>query len=115
MSKIDVLFVGCGLKPEVMTIINDLQSYQELVDGWIQTVYCYKRKYVLVCNEEGMMLHLPPNARLDYQDGEYWTTIYGDFFIASLIETEDGEDFGSIDEEDIPYMLEHIHLIGKRY
>ena len=114
MEKIEVLYIKCGKHPEVIKIDDDLVAYQELVDGWIDNVYPYKRDYVLVCNDEGLILHFPPNAKLEYEDGGM-TIIYGDFFIAKIIDTEEGSCYGSISDADIPYLLSQIHLIGKRF
>ena len=115
MKTINVLFIKCGKQPEIIEINDDLTSYQELVEGWIENVYPYKRDFVLVCNEEGIPLGLCPNLYLEYERSTGLTPIFGDVFIASLVETEEGTEYGSVKEEDVPYLMGQIHLIGKRF
>lgn len=54
-----------GKVPEVKDIgdPNDLGSLQELVGGYIEIVAFPMKGTVLVCNEDGKRLRLPPNFR----------------------------------------------------
>lgn len=105
MEKIKVLFVGVGQDPKVMEIENTLEAKQELVGGYIEMVTPVWRDFgetaVIICNEEGKLLRLKPNAYLltDEVFGIPYDVICGDFLIVDA--PEDSEDFGSLSDEQI--------------
>ena len=77
-SDIAVLLYQIGEAPRPKFIPNTLEAMQELVGGYIETV-TLEDGLVLVCNEEGRMNDLSPNASVTTPYGRQ--SIYGDFFI----------------------------------
>lgn len=74
-----VLWCRVGKQPELLKIDGSLKSMQNLVGGLIEPVYCFDDdKAVLLCNEEGLILQLPLNRKIN---GHF---IFGDFFICGL-------------------------------
>ncbi len=64
-GKIRILYKEVGQAPKMMTIDNTLKVKQKLVGGLIEVVQ-YDEDVVLVCNEEGKLLNMPPNLIFDY-------------------------------------------------
>ncbi|MGN1299454.1 MAG: DUF3846 domain-containing protein [Candidatus Scatovivens sp.] len=64
-GKIRVLYKEVGQIPKMMLIDNTLRAKQKLVGGLIEVVQ-YDEDVVLVCNEEGKILNMPPNLVFDY-------------------------------------------------
>ena len=64
-GKIRILYKEIGKAPKMMTIDNTLKAKQKLVGGLIEVVQ-YDENVVLVCNEEGKLLNMPPNLIFDY-------------------------------------------------
>lgn len=78
------------------TIPHDLTVFQELVGGYIEVVPL-QEGYLLVCNEEGKLINLPPNRPLSLD------TIHGTFFVVGY----DGEeDFSSLTDEQVDELLQ---------
>ena len=73
-----------GKAPYVTDIGNDLRSMQQAVGGYIQAVYPYEEKVVLVCNEEGKLDGLPLNRALRDKDGDIYDVVAGNFFLAGI-------------------------------
>ena len=84
MSKpMRVLIVRPGATLPVTRIIDGtLESMQELVGGYIESVVLLPGKLVLICNEEGRLISLPYNRRMCGHD------IYGTFFLCRPDEDE---------------------------
>lgn len=83
-----------GIKePEIKEIPNDIKAFQAIVRGYIEVITFLKDRndILLVCNEEGKLLNLPPNRKVN---GD---TICGDFFIVRA----EGAEFVSLTELDI--------------
>lgn len=80
-----------GKPPEERIVEHDLKIMQEIVGGYIEAVGL-PNSYVLICNEEGLLLGLPENVR-------HWLNypIAGNFFIVKY----KGERFVSIPEDEI--------------
>ena len=76
--------------PEVVEIVDDLKTYQEIVGGYIE-VFPLWEGILCICNEEGKLKSLPPNFKF-YND-----IICGDVIFVS----EGGEDFLGLNEEQI--------------
>ena len=96
-EKITVLVVE-PMKDAYTKEICGLKEMQELVGGYIQIVPLSDTEPVLaVMNEEGKLLDLPYNRALTDENGIPYDIICGTFFIAS----EDGEDIGSLTEDQI--------------
>ena len=103
-EKIKVVAVRPRTAPEVIEIENALEPMQEFVGGYIEIldrVYIGGKRFVLVCNEEGKLNDLPLGRVLFDDDGNLIDIIYGNFFITK----EDGEEFGSLDDEEIEIVL----------
>jgi len=88
-SDIAVLLYETGEAPRPKFIPNTLEAMQELVGGYIETV-TLEDGLVLVCNEEGRMNGLSPNASITTRYGHQ--SIYGDFFICR----GEGEEFAGL-------------------
>ena len=83
---------------------------QEIVGGLIQPIYPYAEQVALVCNDEGLLLGLPFNRRVE---GGYGG-IVGTFFVCGLTE----DNFCSLTPEQIHRFKKRFHhaelLIGFR-
>lgn len=96
-ETIRVLKVEPGAVPEVVTIPNTLEAFQEAVGGYIEALGL-DCGVCLVCNEEGKLMGLPANRRLG---GDI---IAGTFLVVG--ET-DGE-FCSLGDADMAYYAEQF-------
>ena len=88
---IKILLKKVGKDPEVIEIRNTLEEKQRLVGGLIEVIPY--DDLLLICNEEGKLLNLPPNLIFEY---DY---IAGDCFLAGD-DFENG-DFKSLTDEEI--------------
>ena len=96
-----VIFKQPGREPEIIKIEKGLRAEQELVGGLIETVP-FTDKTILVCNEEGKLMGLPPNIRYGNND-----VIAGSFFIIG--DDEENCDFRSLTEEEINECINKIY------
>lgn len=94
---IRVLKVEPGTAPEIVTMPNTLDAFQEAVGGCIETVGL-DANTVLVCNEEGKLTGLPANRQAG---GDI---IAGTFLIVGA---EDGE-FCSLSDADAAHYAEQF-------
>ena len=79
-----------GKPAEVKHIEDTLESYQQIVGGYIETVRM-GAGILMVCNEEGKMMGLEANM--------FW---HGDIIVGTIIFVkDDGEKFGSLDKKQI--------------
>lgn len=83
----DILIVEPEKTPRMAAISGDLESLQKVVGGHIEAVYPYNDPVALVCNEEGKLIGLPLNRKIEDHD-----IIAGTFMICGLGE----EDFCSL-------------------
>ena len=91
---LNLLLVKPNELPKKITIKNTPKEKQKLVDGLIEYVYLPNcNDVVLICNEEGKLLGLPPNRDIGYD------IVCGDFLIVGD-DPELGED-RSLTEEQI--------------
>ena len=91
---LNLLLVKPNELPKKIIIKNNLKEKQKLVDGLIEYVYLPNcNDVVLICNEEGKLLGLPPNRDIGYD------IVCGDFLIVGD-DPELGED-RSLTEEQI--------------
>lgn len=91
--NLKVLLVKPNELPEVVNIKNTLEAKQELVGGLIEYTYIDGCDDVaVVCNEEGLLLHLPLNRDIGH------TIIAGNFYIVGD-DPELGEDRSLTDEQ----------------
>ena len=86
----DILIVEPEKTPRMAAISGDLESLQKVVGGYIEAVYPYNDLVALVCNEEGKLIGLPLNRKIEDHD-----IIAGTFMICGLGE----EDFCSLSPE----------------
>jgi hypothetical protein len=91
--------------PIVTTIKNDLETFQKLVDGYIEVVPLQAdSKVMLVLNEEGKFKGLEPNF--------FW---YEDLIVGTVVfvgfdeESEDG-DFISLTDEQLEEISDYLDL-----
>lgn len=90
-----VVIKRAGGYPVVTEVENTLETYQEIVGGWIETFpfYMFRQFGVLcVCNEEGKFRD---NCELNFiYKGDY---IFGDVFFVGV----DGEEFAGLTDRQI--------------
>ena len=86
----DILIIEPEKAPFKATISGDLKSLQDIVGGHIEAIYPYDDPVALVCNEEGKLIGLPLNRKIEDYD-----IIAGTFFICGL----GLEDFTSLSPE----------------
>ena len=96
-----VLLVRVGEEPKVVEIEDTLEAKQKLVGGYIEMCSppLHDDSAVIICNEEGKLLGLKPNAYLVNRDGDVYDVVCGDFFIVDA--PLDSEDFKSLSDEQI--------------
>ena len=63
-EKIRILYKEVGKEPQIMFIDNTLEAKQELVGGLIEVVPY--EDVLIICNEEGKLLNMPPNLVFEY-------------------------------------------------
>ena len=96
-KKLKVLVVRPHKYPVVEEIENKLETFQELVDGYIQVIYPWEDKVSLVCNDEGKIMGMDLNRELKDEDGNTYEIIAGTFFICGI----KGSGFCSLTDEQI--------------
>jgi hypothetical protein len=89
-KSMDVLIVEPEKSPRMASITGDLNSLQQVVGGCIEAVYPYDDPVAIVCHEEGKLIGLPLNRKLEDYD-----IIAGTFIVCGLGE----EDFDSLTPE----------------
>lgn len=89
-KSMDVLIVEPEKVPRMASITGDLNSLQQIVGGYIEAVYPYDDPVAIVCHEEGKLIGLPLNRKLEDYD-----IIAGTFIVCGLGE----EDFDSLTPE----------------
>lgn len=97
MEKIRVVVKPVGEVARIEYIENELEKFNEIVGGWIQT-FGLTDNTVIVCNEEGKLMGLETNLIIPCHGG-YKEEIVGNIVIVS-IKPADGE-FHSVTDEDI--------------
>lgn len=63
-KKIRILYKEVGKEPQIMFIDNTLEAKQKLVGGLIEVVPY--EDVLIICNEEGKILNMPPNLVFEY-------------------------------------------------
>ena len=63
-KKIRILYKEVGKEPQIMFIDNTLEAKQKLVGGLIEVVPY--EDVLIICNEEGKLLNMPPNLVFEY-------------------------------------------------
>ena len=101
-EKINAYFLRCDhgkqYKGYVAQIEDSLEAYQAYVYGTIQTVHITP-EIIVICNDEGKLLEFPLNrAWMDMDRSQVIDFFAGDI----LLLRSNGEEFASIEPEDIP-------------
>lgn len=86
----NVLIIEPEKVPRLAEIDSGLSSLQKVVGGYIEAIYPYDDPVALVCNEEGKLIGLPLNRRIEDHD-----IIAGTFMVCGLSE----DDFCSLTPE----------------
>ena len=102
-----ILVVEPGKAPEVREISGGLKEMQNIVGGLIQAIYPFPEEIALVCNEEGMLLGLPPNRGLWDESGALYDIVCGTFFLCGAL--SDSESFSSLTPEQITQLERRFH------
>ena len=79
---------------EVVEVENTLETWNDIVGGWIQT-FPLASDMLIICNEEGKLKGLEPNVEIVV--GECSELIVGDFAIVK----QGYDDFEGLDDEQI--------------
>ena len=94
-----VVYKAPGEKPEVREISGELESLQDLVEGWIERVGI-KKGLALVINEEGKMHRMEPN---------FYLSKINDLIVGPAVFVgEAGEDFTDISDSDLEMVMLHF-------
>lgn len=93
METINVLKVETGKVPERIDLPNTLEAMQQLVGGYIESVWLGDG-VCLICNEEGKLSNLEPNRRVGND------IIAGTFFLAG---DDESGDFVSLNEKQFEF------------
>ena len=88
----NALVVYPGQKPRIIDITGELQELQQIVGGTIDVIDPYEDEIIFILNDEGKMLGLPPNRRIND-----WITIHGTFLICGS--DKEGNTIGLTDEQ----------------
>ena len=83
-----VILCEPGETAEVVEIEDELESMQDLVGGLIEPYDPFYSEtdpryenVILVCNEEGKLMQMPPNRAIVDEDGRVMDVIRGPFFL----------------------------------
>ena len=90
-KKIRIIYKEVGKEPQIMFIDNTLEAKQKLVGGLIEVVPY--EDVLIICNEEGKLLNMPPNLVFEY---DY---IAGNCFVIG--DDYKNADFKSLTDEEI--------------
>ena len=91
-DRIQVVLCEPGKKARVTTIMNNLESLQKMVGGYIEAVYPFEDPVAIVCNEEGKINGFELNRSLRDESGKIYDILAGSFLVVGLNE----EDFASL-------------------
>lgn len=105
-NKLKILLKKVGHEPEIKFIDNTLKSKQKLVGGLIEVLE-FEDDTLIICNEEGKLLNLPPNTLFDM---DY---IAGDYFIVG--NDFENADFKSLTDEQIQNVTPIINEKSIKY
>ena len=97
-KKIRILYKEVGKEPQIMFIDNTLEAKQKLVGGLIEVVPY--EDVLIICNEEGKLLNMPPNLVFEY---DY---IAGNCFVIG--DDYKNADFKSLTDEEILKYREYL-------
>ncbi|MCQ2449784.1 MAG: DUF3846 domain-containing protein [Clostridia bacterium] len=92
-----VVLVKAGEKAVPAEIGSTLKDMQDVVGGYIESLYPFEEEVAIICNDEGKLNGLPLNRALYDEDGKIIDIIAGDFFVCGLTE----DNFGDLSPEQI--------------
>ena len=97
----NIVIVEPGEPPKAAVIDHSLSSMQGVVGGLIQAIYPFAEEVALmICNEEGKLLGLPPNRVLRHpESGDIYDVVVGTFFPCAA--PSDSENFESLTDDQI--------------
>ena len=101
-----VLVVEPEQRPEEKEIDDSLTAMQKIVGGLIQPIHL-DNSVVLVCNDEGRLMDLPPNRGLRDKNGQMYDIVFGTFFLCNS--PADCYHFTSLTAEQIKRYEERFH------
>ena len=102
MEKMKVAIVKYGEMPYLTEIPNTLESLKDIVKGYIEMVRLpFNHELILICNEEGKLLNLPPTMDLGFD------IIHGNFLIVKDVGF--GE-IGSLTPVDIEELNTYLNI-----
>ena len=97
-KNIKVLVVKPEQAPTIAEYENRLETWQQLVGGYIELFYPFEEDVAILCNEEGKIDGLPLNRAVKDANGEILDIIAGTFAVVGL-DDEDG--FRSLTDEEL--------------
>lgn len=101
-AQIRALAVYPGDSPREIWLPNTLKAKQSFVGGLIEMEtppFHGDDTAVLICNEEGKLLGLPPNRGIRLEDGLVYDVVAGPFLVVNA--PPDSEDFASLSDEQV--------------
>lgn len=105
-KQVKVMVFPVGEPGEVRVVDSGLESYQALVEGWIEAVTLKQDaagSITVYCDEEGKLKGKSNNAFLADDDGHIYDVLVGQFFVARDDANGDPTD---LTEEDIEFARE---------
>ena len=101
-----ILVVEPECRPEVREIDDSLKAMQTIVGGLIQPIHL-DDSVVLVCNDEGKLMNLPPNRGLRDENGQLCDIVFGTFFLCGS--PADRDHFTGLTPEQIKWYQERFY------
>ena len=114
-KKIRVVYKEPGGEPEIQMIPNDLDKFQKMVGGYIETVTIhgglrspFEKTVIIICNDEGKINGAAPNFICKEIDD----VICGPAVFVG--ENRAGDDFGSLTEKDAVMICEQLSAVSQK-
>lgn len=108
MQKIKVIICEPNEPPRIEQVPNTLETWQDLVGGFIDIIHPHADDTCIILNDEGKIYNLPMNRTITDETGAAVDVICGTFIILG----DNGEDFRSLtDEETDTYMEKYAEPI----
>ena len=98
IKNIKVLVVKPEQVPTIAEYEDRLETWQQLVGGYIELCYPFEDDVAILCNEEGKINGLPLNRAIRDAGGEIVDIIAGTF---ALIGLDDEDGFRSLTDEEL--------------
>lgn len=97
-SKIKVVVKNVNENGKVVEVDNELQTFQNIVNGYIET-YPLNDEILIICNEEGKLMELETNFAIQVSD-DYVEHIVGNVVFVSV----EGSEFAGLSDESISFL-----------